>query len=512
MKLFRRKRSASRPGLVTKERKGLRTFLVWVVLVLAFAVLYRLSAEPARPYQEFAHFLADVEAGQVREIRVVDNRIDVDPWHAGEPYYTLGVIDRQLTQRLSDAGTLVHHGAEKSFARSVLVMWFPLLLFIGLWIFFMKRMSGGGTGNWMSLAKSRARLLQEEAGATFADVGGCEDAKTQLGDLIDFLKHPQRWLDAGVRLPRGVLLEGPPGCGKTLLARAVAGETDAKFYLASGSEFVELVVGVGAARVRDMFEAAAKNAPAVIFIDELDAIGRRRGSGLGPGNEEREQTLNQLLVSMDGFAGPDRVVVIGATNRSDVLDPALMRPGRFDRRVRIPPLDFERREQVLGIHTRNKKLAEDVSLPELARRTDGRSGAELEGLVNEAGLLAVRRCRREGGDPVLRAADFDEVLRPSETRPLRFDHVDALLIESTTQLSRPVGRARVRLTLRQGSVVEGELVWADAAFVKLHDEGGSGDTIVPKAQIETLETLDGAGEVDPAEVASDVLARRPGDL
>src|SRR5262249_32697902 len=247
------------------------------------------------------------------------------------------------------------------------------------------RRAGGGTASALELRKSRARVVAEAPGVTFASVGGCAEAKAELADLVAFLKDPEPWERAGVRLPRGALLGGPPGCGKTLLARAVAGETSARFLYVSASEFVEMFVGVGASRMRDTFELAAKHAPAILFIDELDAIGRRRGSGVGLVNDEREHTLNQLLVSLDGFDRGARVVVIAATTRSDVLDAALWRAGRFDRRIAVPPLSAEARREVLAIHTAGKPLAGDVSLDDLAARAEGMSGADLEGLVNEAG-------------------------------------------------------------------------------------------------------------------------------
>jgi cell division protease FtsH len=485
-----------------------KTLVLWCALVALFLGLYELSRDEPRPRAGFDTFLAHLEGGLVAEVRAQDNQIDVDLFD-GTRYTTLGVVDDELTRRLSEAGVRVQWGEEKRPLRTLLVTAVPVLVFLALFVYFLRKQQGNA-GNVLSLRRSRARLLEGEVGVTFADVGGCEEAKAQLGDVIDFLKHPQRWSGAGVRLPRGVLLEGPPGCGKTLLARAVAGETDAKFYLVSASEFVELFVGVGASRVRDMFETAQKNAPAVIFIDELDAIGRRRGSGIGAGHDEREQTLNQILVCMDGFEAPERVVVIGATNRADVLDAALTRPGRFDRRVHIPPLDREQRQRVLEIHTGTKKLAAEVSLSELAARTEGFSGADLENLANEAGLLAVRRARQAGGEPVLGPEDFEQALRPSRERAQRFDQLDALLIESTSQLSQPSGRARVRLTLREGSVVEGDLVWADASFVKLRREGEAGDTIVPKRQIKTLEPLDGTEPA--ADVTPDAWARRLHDM
>jgi SpoVK/Ycf46/Vps4 family AAA+-type ATPase len=283
----------------------------------------------------------------------------------------------------------------------------------------------------------------------------------------------------------------------------VAGETDAKFYWVSASEFVELFVGVGAARVRDMFETAEKSAPAVIFIDELDAVGRKRGSGIGAGHDEREQTLNQILVCMDGFEASDRVVVIAATNRSDVLDPALLRPGRFDRRIRIDELSRDQRLEVLEIHTRNKTLSESVSLDSIAERTAGWSGAALESLVNEAGLLAVRRSRKEEDDgPVeLVDLDFERALEPGLSEGQRFDAVDSLLVEATTQLAQATGKALVRVTLSGFTTLEGELVWADANFVKIRTRGDDEALVLGKGQIQSIETLDGTDLVD--ETAAD---------
>ncbi len=375
---------------------------------------------------------------------------------------------------------------------------------LGLFVFVLRR-AGGGTASALELRKSRARLVAEAPGVTFAQVGGCAEAKAELADLVDFLKHPEIWERAGVRLPRGVLLEGPPGCGKTLLARAVAGETSARFLSVSASEFVEMFVGVGASRMRDTFELAAKHAPAILFIDELDAIGRRRGSGVGLVNDEREHTLNQLLVSLDGFERGARVVVIAATNRSDVLDAALLRPGRFDRRIAVPPLSAEARREVIAIHAAGVPLAADVSLDDLAARTEGMTGADLEGLMNDAGIYAMRRCRAAGVEPRIERADFERALDPRSNAGRRFDRVDALLIESTTQLSQPTGRARVRITLDEGTIVEGELAWADAAFVKVRGEDGA-ETIVQKRGIKTLEALDGTESIAPAELRPDLHA------
>ncbi len=487
-----------------------KTILVWVLLILVFVALFQLTRDEPLESEPFAVFLEHVEAGEVSGVRIESNQIRVSRWD-GHDYQTLGVVDDALTQRLSDMGAVVAWGEESKPLRTLLLTAVPLLVLVGLFLYFLKKGAQGGVGNIMTLKKSRARLI-EDSKVTFAEVGGCGDAKEQLGDLIDFLKSPDRWNDAGVRLPRGVLLEGPPGCGKTLLARAVAGETDAKFYLVSASEFVEMFVGVGAARVRDMFETAAKEAPAVIFIDELDAVGRKRGSGIGAAHDEREQTLNQILVCMDGFESHDRVVVIAATNRADILDPALLRPGRFDRRIEVPALDREQRAEVLAIHTRTKKLADDVSLDELADRTAGWSGAQLEALANEAGLLAVRRSRSEGLDETLLCADdFTRAIVPVDDRGARFDRVDSLIIESTTQLAQATGNAFVRICLMEGTRVEGELLWADAGFLKVRGADGT-PTMVPKSMIKTLEATAGTEAADEADLSPDRWAGAKPDL
>jgi cell division protease FtsH len=490
--------------------KKLKTALVWAAFVCVFAALLHLTSPGPLPREDFSVLLQEMEAGGIAEVRIHDNEITVTRWDDSR-YVTLGVITEDLSQRLSEAGVRMTWGPPSDTLRTVLLVGVPLVLLLGLFGWFLRK-NGAGNMNLMEIRKSRARLLGESLSVTFDDVGGCNEAKEVLADLVDFLREPERWAAAGVRLPRGVLLEGPPGCGKTLLARAVAGETNAKFYWVSASEFVELFVGVGAARVRDMFEIAAKNAPAVIFVDELDAVGRKRGSGIGAGHDEREQTLNQILVCMDGFDATDRVVVIGATNRSDVLDPALLRPGRFDRRIRIPSLTRAQRVDVLHIHCRNKTLSEEVSLESIADRCPEWSGAALENLVNEAGLLAVRRSRKEQDDgPVeLIQLDFERALEPGLSEEQRFDAVDSLLVEATTQLAQAVGKALVRVTLAGFTTIEGELVWADANFIKVRTPGQEEALVLGKGQIQSIEALRGTERLD--EFAPDPWSGNTPDL
>ncbi|MEO5693030.1 MAG: ATP-dependent zinc metalloprotease FtsH, partial [Usitatibacter sp.] len=314
---------------------------------------------------------------------------------------------------------------EPSLLMNIFVSWFPMLLLIGVWIFFMRQMQGGGRGGAFSFGKSRARMLDENQNqVTFADVAGVDEAKEEVAELVDFLRDPSKFQKLGGRIPRGVLMVGSPGTGKTLLARAIAGEAKVPFFSISGSDFVEMFVGVGAARVRDMFEQAKKNAPCIVFIDEIDAVGRQRGAGLGGGNDEREQTLNQLLVEMDGFEGVSGVIVIAATNRPDVLDPALLRPGRFDRQVVVPLPDIRGREQILLVHMRKVPIAPDVDASIIARGTPGFSGADLANLVNEAALFAARGTKRlvdmddfeRAKDKVIMGAERRSLVMPEEER------------------------------------------------------------------------------------------------
>jgi len=372
-----------------------KNMALWVVILVVILMLVTMlkQEEPAPKSIAYSEFLGDVDSGRIDEVTIEDGNIS-GKLDGGEEFTTHApVITEDLLKQLADNDVVVFSKAkeETSFWRQILVMWFPLLLFLGLWIFFIRQMQSGG-GKAMSFGKSKARLLTEnEHRVTFEDVAGIEESKAELEEIIAFLREPKKFTRLGGRIPKGVLLVGPPGTGKTLLARAVAGEAIVPFFSISGSDFVEMFVGVGASRVRDLFQQGKKNAPCIIFIDEIDAVGRHRGAGLGGGHDEREQTLNQLLVEMDGFESTEGVILVAATNRPDVLDPALLRPGRFDRRVVVPRPDLRGRMQILQIHTRRVPLADDVDLKVQARGTPGFVGADLQNLVNEAALLAARR-------------------------------------------------------------------------------------------------------------------------
>jgi cell division protease FtsH len=345
---------------------------------------------------EYSQFYEEVKAGRIAKV-LIEGRVlkattqdnkRVNVYSPGDPWLVSDLLKYNVKIEAKPE-------EEPSFLMNVFVSWFPMLLLIGVWIFFMRQMQGGGRGGAFSFGKSRARMMDDSTNqVTFADVAGCEEAKEEVSELVDFLRDPSKFQKLGGRIPRGVLMVGNPGTGKTLLARAIAGEAKVPFFSISGSDFVEMFVGVGAARVRDMFEQAKKHAPCIVFIDEIDAVGRQRGAGLGGGNDEREQTLNQLLVEMDGFEGTAGVIVIAATNRPDVLDPALLRPGRFDRQVVVPLPDIRGREQILLVHMRKVPLSPDVKADIIARGTPGFSGADLANLVNEAALFAARRSKR----------------------------------------------------------------------------------------------------------------------
>ena len=400
-----------------------KNLALWVIIALLVFALFNLfqGSSPRGTHQPLAYsdFMTQVESGEVREVTIKGRHV-TGQYRDGRPLATyapqdpnliaiLNKHDVRITAQPSEEGTPT--------LWSVLISWFPMLLLIGVWIFFMRQMQSGG-GKAMGFGKSRARLLTEKTGrVTFEDVAGIDEAKQELEEVVDFLKDPQKFQRLGGKIPKGCLLVGPPGTGKTLLARAIAGEANVPFFTISGSDFVEMFVGVGASRVRDMFEQGKKNAPCIIFIDEIDAVGRHRGAGLGGGNDEREQTLNQLLVEMDGFESNEGVILIAATNRPDVLDPALLRPGRFDRQVVVSNPDILGREQILKVHMRKVPLAPDVDARVIARGTPGFSGADLANLVNEAALLAARIGRR-----VVMMLDFetakDKVLMGTERRSM----------------------------------------------------------------------------------------------
>jgi cell division protease FtsH len=397
-----------------------RSIALWLVLGLMFLLLFNIFSrqQPREPEIIFSDFLNQVDKGQVKAVTIQGNLIKGET-NGGEHFKTYAPYDPDIVKTLRDKNVnIAAKPAEGDpWWMVALVQWFPVLVLAALWIFFMRQMQIGG-GKAMSFGKSRAKLLTENTHkVTFADVAGIDEAKDELEEIIQFLRDPKRFTRLGGRIPKGVLLVGPPGTGKTLLARAIAGEAGVPFFSISGSDFVEMFVGVGASRVRDLFVQGKKHAPCIIFIDEIDAVGRHRGAGLGGGHDEREQTLNQLLVEMDGFEANEGVILVAATNRPDVLDPALLRPGRFDRRVVVPRPDVKGREGILKVHTRKVPLSDDVNVEKLARSTPGFAGADLENLVNEAALLAARRNKDK-----VDMADFelakDKVLMGAERRSM----------------------------------------------------------------------------------------------
>src|SRR5450432_251261 len=409
-----------------------RNLALWVIIALLLVVLFNLF-QPGVSHTNstqiaYSDFITEVNGGRVRDV-VIQGRTVSGQLNDGRTFQTYTPEDPALVKTLTDKNVRVIAKPEDSDVNPLLhylLSWFPMLLLIGVWVFFMRQMQAGG-GRAMGFGKSRARMLTEKQGrVTFDDVAGIDEAKGELQEIVEFLKDPQKFQRLGGKIPKGVLLVGPPGTGKTLLARAIAGEANVPFFTISGSDFVEMFVGVGASRVRDMFEQAKKNAPCIIFIDEIDAVGRHRGAGLGGGNDEREQTLNQLLVEMDGFEANEGIILIAATNRPDVLDPALLRPGRFDRQVVVPNPDVSGREKILKVHVRKVPLAPDVDLKVLARGTPGFSGADLMNLVNEGALLAARRNKR-----FVTMAEFedakDKLMMGAERRTLSLTEEDKKL-------------------------------------------------------------------------------------
>ena len=401
-----------------------KNLILWLVIaVVLMSVFQSFTPDGGNEQQvDYTRFIQDVRQGQVRDVIVSRSGVIEGTKRSGESFITVipGLHDQDLINDLVKQGVNASGQLpeETSFLTTIFVSWFPMILLIGVWIFFMRQMQGGGGKGAMSFGKSKARLLSEDQiKTTFADVAGCDEAKEEVAELVDFLKEPTKFQKLGGRIPSGILLVGQPGTGKTLLAKAIAGEAKVPFFTISGSDFVEMFVGVGASRVRDMFEQAKKSAPCIIFIDEIDAVGRQRGAGMGGGHDEREQTLNQMLVEMDGFEGNEGVIVIAATNRPDVLDPALLRPGRFDRQVTVGLPDIRGREQILKVHMRKVPLGDDVKASVIARGTPGFSGADLANLVNEAALFAARTSRRVVGMEEFEKAK-DKIMMGAERRSM----------------------------------------------------------------------------------------------
>mgnify|MGYP006084455399 CR=1 FL=1 len=400
---------------------GFKNIVIWLVIGLLMMALYNVfqTSSENRGINEISYttLISEVSGGNVRDVLISGDEI-TGTFNDGTKFHSFSPDDPQLIERLNDQGVNINAEPIKQSALfSIFISWFPMLLLIAVWVFFLRQMQSGGKGA-MGFGKSKAKLLNEKKGKiTFNDVAGIDEAKEDLEEIVEFLKDPKKFQYLGGKIPKGALLIGPPGTGKTLLARAIAGEAGVPFFTISGSDFVEMFVGVGASRVRDMFEQAKKSAPCIIFIDEIDAVGRHRGAGLGGGNDEREQTLNQLLVEMDGFEENEGIILIAATNRPDVLDPALLRPGRFDRQVVVPNPDLLGREKILKVHIRAVKLSEEIDLKVIARGTPGFSGADLANLVNEAALLAARRGKRVVTQDEFEDAK-DKVMMGSERRTL----------------------------------------------------------------------------------------------
>ena len=432
---------------------------IWVVIALVLFTVFKqfdgrgmASGAQAVAYSDF---LDEVKSKHIKDATIEDRSIIATTQDGKKIKTAITYLDRGLIGDLIANGVKfeVKQAEEQSFLSQVFISWFPMLLLIGVWVFFMRQMQGGGKGGAFSFGRSKARMLDEASNTvTFADVAGCDEAKEEVQELVEFLRDPTKFQKLGGRIPRGVLMVGPPGTGKTLLARAIAGEAKVPFFTISGSDFVEMFVGVGASRVRDMFENAKKHSPCIIFIDEIDAVGRHRGAGMGGGNDEREQTLNQLLVEMDGFEPNSGVIVIAATNRADVLDKALLRPGRFDRQVMVGLPDIRGREQILYVHMRKVPIGTDVKADLLARGTPGFSGADLANLVNEAALFAARRSKR-----LVEMQDFEDakdkivmgperksaVMREEERRNTAFHEAGHAVVAKLLPKADPVHKVTI---------------------------------------------------------------------
>ena len=429
---------------------------IWLVIALVLMTVFNQfsTRQTAQKAIEYSQFIEEVKQGRIAKV-TIEGRVLKGVKQTGERFTTYSPSDPWLVSDLLKNGVIIEAKPEEepSLLMNIFVSWFPMLLLIGVWIFFMRQMQGGGRGGAFSFGKSRARMLDESNNTiTFADVAGCEEAKEEVAELVEFLRDPSKFQKLGGRIPRGVLMVGNPGTGKTLLAKAIAGEAKVPFFSISGSDFVEMFVGVGAARVRDMFEQAKKHAPCIVFIDEIDAVGRQRGAGLGGGNDEREQTLNQLLVEMDGFETNSGVIVIAATNRPDVLDPALLRPGRFDRQVVVPLPDIRGREQILQVHMRKVPIAPDVKSDIIARGCPGFSGADLANLVNEAALFAARANKRlvdmddfeRAKDKIIMGAERRSIVMPEhERRNTAFHESGHALVAKLMTRTDPVHKVTI---------------------------------------------------------------------
>ena len=437
---------------------NLRNLMMWGVIVLLVLGLYNLFQNPGsitgKSEMPFSTFLTEVDKGNVASVDIRGSEIS-GTFRDGKSFKTYSPNYPNLVEKLSAKGVSITAGPREEKGPSlwgIILSWFPMLLLIGVWIFFMRQMQGG-KGGAMGFGRSKAKLLTEAHGrVTFQDVAGVEEAKEELEEIVHFLKDPRKFQKLGGRIPKGALLVGPPGTGKTLLARAIAGEANVPFFTISGSDFVEMFVGVGASRVRDMFEQAKKSAPCIIFIDEIDAVGRSRGAGLGGGNDEREQTLNQLLVEMDGFETNDGVILIAATNRPDVLDPALLRPGRFDRQVVVSNPDIIGREAILKVHLKKITTGPDVNPKVIARGTPGFSGADLANIVNESALLAARKNKRivtmsdleEAKDKVMMGAERRSMVMTEEEKTLTAYHEGGhAVVALYEQTSDPIHKATI---------------------------------------------------------------------
>ena len=448
-----------------------RNLALWAIVGLLVVALVMLFQQPSQRTAvrdiSYSEFLSQIEQGRIHDVTIAGNEL-MGHFNDNRTFSTYipdeaNVIPRLQAKNISISARPLNEGG--GWLMSLLLNALPLVVFLGVWIFLSRQMQGGGAGRAMGFGKSKAKLLTESQGrVTFDDVAGVDEAKEDLQEIVEFLRDPQKFQRLGGRIPRGVLLVGPPGTGKTLLARAIAGEAGVPFFSISGSDFVEMFVGVGASRVRDMFEQAKKNAPCIIFVDEIDAVGRHRGAGLGGGNDEREQTLNQLLVEMDGFEANEGIILIAATNRADVLDPALLRPGRFDRQIQVPNPDFIGREKILKVHARKVPLAPDVDLKVVARGTPGFSGADLMNLVNEAALLAARRSKRivtrqefeDARDKIMMGAERRTLMMTEEEKRLTAYHEGGhALIQLSVPGAMPIHKATIIPRGRALGMVQG---------------------------------------------------------